>query len=55
LSLEYSEDASGVDFEVIGMLGSIPGPVSTAQTDVSVEGLTVTVTPEDEEVERSPP
>jgi hypothetical protein len=51
LSLAYSENATGVDFEVIDISGSISGTVSTALTDVSVEGLTVTATPADEEVE----
>jgi hypothetical protein len=51
LSLAYNENATGVDFEVIDISGSISGTVSTALTDVSVEGLTVTAMPEDEEVE----
>jgi hypothetical protein len=51
LSLAYNENATGVDFEVIDISGSISGTVSTALTDVSVEGLTVTATSEDEEVE----
>jgi hypothetical protein len=40
-----SEDATGADFEVIDVSGSIAGTVTTAIDTVSVEGLTVTATP----------
>lgn len=40
-----SEDATGADFEIVDVRGSIAGTVSTALSGVSVEGLTVTATP----------
>ncbi|MDH3272834.1 MAG: carboxypeptidase regulatory-like domain-containing protein, partial [Gemmatimonadota bacterium] len=43
--LGVGEDATGVDFEIIDITGSIAGTVSTALEGVSVEGLTVTATP----------
>jgi hypothetical protein len=48
VTLAHGENRTGVDFEVIDITGSISGTVSTALTGVSVEGLTVTATPQTE-------
>ncbi len=42
VELGYSEDASGADFEIIDIAGSISGTVTTALEGASVEGLEVT-------------
>lgn len=48
------EDVADVDFEIIeDVSGSISGTVSTELEGVSVEGLTVTATPDDAEVDPS--
>ena len=45
MTLDYGENATGVDFDVIDVTGSISGTVSTEADGVSVESLTVTATP----------
>jgi hypothetical protein len=51
--LEYKENETGVDFEVIDITGSIAGTVTAdaALGDVPVDGLTVTATPADPELD----
>lgn len=51
VELGHSENATGVDFEILDVSGSIAGTVSTALAETSVEGLTVTATPEAEGIE----
>lgn len=51
VELGDSENATDVDFEISQVTGSIAGTVTTALAEVSVEGLTVTATPDDEEME----
>jgi len=48
VTLGNSEDATGVDFEIIDVKGSIAGTVSTQLNGVTVVGLTVTATPDAE-------
>jgi hypothetical protein len=48
VTLADGENMTGVDFEVIDVTGSMSGTVSTALDGVSVEGLTVTATPQTE-------
>lgn len=48
VELGFSEDATGADFEIIDISGSIAGTVSTALEGASVEGLEVTATPDAE-------
>lgn len=48
VELGYSEAATGADFEIIDVSGSIAGTVSTALEGASVEGLEVTATPDAE-------
>jgi phosphatidate phosphatase APP1 len=51
VSLGLAEDATGVDFDLIDVTGSISGTVSTELEDASIENLTVTATPEADGVE----
>lgn len=48
VELGFSEAATGADFEIIDVSGSIAGTVSTALEGASVEGLEVTATPDAE-------
>jgi len=48
VTLGLGENATGVDFELLDVSGSISGTVSTELDGVSVEGLTVTATPDAE-------
>jgi hypothetical protein len=45
VSLGNSEDATGADFDVVDITGSVSGTVSTALAGVSLAGLTITATP----------
>ncbi|MDH3207233.1 MAG: DUF4382 domain-containing protein [Gemmatimonadota bacterium] len=47
VTLAFKEDATGVDFEIIDVTGSIAGTVTT-DLEESVEGLAVTATPDGE-------
>lgn len=51
VELGYSENATDVDFEVVDVTGSISGAVTTGLEGVSVAGLTVTATPDAEDME----
>ncbi len=50
VTLGLGENATGVDFELVDVTGSISGTVSTELDGVSVEGLTVTATADAEGV-----
>jgi hypothetical protein len=51
VELGANEDATGADFEVVDVTGSISGTLGTALQGVSVEGLTVTAQPDTEDME----
>lgn len=51
VELGFSENATGADFEIIDVSGSISGTVSTALEGASIEGLEVTATPDAEGME----
>lgn len=51
VELDFKENATDVDFAILDVTGSIAGTVSTALADVTVEGLTVTATPDAEGAE----
>jgi hypothetical protein len=50
VELANSENATGADFDVLDVTGTISGTVSTALAGESVEGLAVTATPDDQEL-----
>ena len=51
VELDFNEDATDVDFAIEDVRGSIAGTVTTTLDGASAEGLTVTATPDDEEME----